>query len=185
MAADENAGCRGDVSWAFADGKFQSWAGDAYGRMMEVSGVSHLNANLADFQRLSFCGAVTGTPCGLVPCDSDCTHPPCGTCLAHSAVVPAAVPGSASYSVSLDTHCGGFTVNHWETGAHARYGRRNNGAGRDYTQLSECEAECDAHADCVGFNMRDSSGRCSYWKNGPLNPFPSAGNHCHRKTSSM
>jgi hypothetical protein len=147
--------------------------------MMDVAGVTHNDATLGDFQRLFFCGQVAGTPCGSFPCE--CTHPPCSTCEAHSEPVPVAVPGSGSYEVSQDTHCGGNTIAHWENGESAHYGRRSGESSQSFTSLATCEAECDAHAECAGFNMRDSSGRCSYWKAGPLNPFPSPGNHCHRK----
>jgi hypothetical protein len=178
LSDDNNAACRGEVSWAFSDGKFQSWASDAYGSMMDVAGVSHSHASIGDFQRLFFCEQVAGTPCGLAPCD--CSNPPCHTCEVGAAPEPAVV-SSGSYRVSENTHCGGFTVAHWGSGSSANYGRSSGEGGEDYTTLAHCEAECDAHAECAAFNVRASSGRCSYWKSGPLNPFPSAGNNCHRK----
>lgn len=78
LAMDDNAACRHAVSWAFSDGKFQSWAGDAYGEMMSIAGVTYDSASLGDFHRFFYCGGVEGTACGLAPCD--CTNPPCNVC---------------------------------------------------------------------------------------------------------
>jgi len=78
LAMDDNAACRHAVSWAFSDGKYQSWAGDAYNEMMPIAGVTHSEANLGDFHRLFYCGGVEGSACGSAPCE--CSNPPCNVC---------------------------------------------------------------------------------------------------------
>jgi len=71
-----NAACRGDVEWAFRDGRHQPGAGEIYYDINEFAGVSLSQASQDDMQKLFKCGM--GNKCGLPPCG--CTHPPCDMC---------------------------------------------------------------------------------------------------------
>jgi len=79
LEADGNAACRDAVSWAFAEGKHQSWAAEVYAEITTVAGEEYNSASLGDFQRLFFCNEVGGNAqCGSPPCH--CTNPPCYVC---------------------------------------------------------------------------------------------------------
>eukprot|EP00439_Symbiodinium_sp_Y106_P049957 s3064_g6.t1 len=62
----ENAGCKQVVEWAAGGGKWDSSAGGWYRSMPTITGVSHEQGNLQDFQRLYYCSP-PGTPAVACP----------------------------------------------------------------------------------------------------------------------
>lgn len=78
LEAAENQDCKEVVEWAAEKGKWDPNANEWYSDMQKITGKSHLEANLADFQRLYFCSPPGGKSCGLPPCN--CGKPPCNSC---------------------------------------------------------------------------------------------------------
>ena len=56
--------------------------------------------------------------------------------------------------------CGGSDINQWDDGSSANWGTVSG--------VTECKNECDKHAECAGFVNVYSTGKCGYWKKGPL-----------------
>jgi len=87
-----------------------------------------------------------------------------------------------SYSVILNTHCGGGSIYTWANGEAANYGQ---GFVND---IPGCKTMCDSHADCAGFVQRDTDNRCSFWKSAPLS-YVSPGtyyhHHCYEKGAAI
>lgn len=83
---DRNVQCKEHVAWAFQNGRFESWAPTAYSGVLEIAGVTFLEASLEDFQRFFFCG-MPEMACGLPPCS--CSISPCDVC---SSIAPNVEP---------------------------------------------------------------------------------------------
>ena len=53
--------------------------------------------------------------------------------------------------------------------------------------LTECKNECNKHAECAGFVNVYSTGKCGYWKRGPLklNDKHGTKRDCYMKTEGI
>ena len=88
----ENEECRSTVMWAAGGGKYDPGAVSWFKNMESIAGVSHTQANEADYQRLFFCAPPGGKWCGLPPC-AGCSNPPCLDCFAGQQLYADKRPG--------------------------------------------------------------------------------------------
>ena len=97
----ENSHCKEPAEWAAGGGKWDPSAGKWFENMMAISGVSHEQANLADYQRLYYC-APPGSEkfCGLPPCGG-CSRPPCQDCFAGDQLYAKLRPGCEKKDKSI------------------------------------------------------------------------------------
>ena len=72
--------CKPHLDWAFKVGKISQ--PQLYRDMMDVAGVSPLDATLDDFQRYFKCKDVHNTLCNKkgLSFPNDCSYPPCNQC---------------------------------------------------------------------------------------------------------
>mmetsp|Transcript_2876 Transcript_2876/g.6516 ORF Transcript_2876/g.6516 Transcript_2876/m.6516 type:complete len:563 (+) Transcript_2876:71-1759(+) len=114
----QNEECREPVLWAAGGGKWDPAAASWYQNMESIAGVSHTQANAADYQRLFYCAPPGGKWCGLPPC-SGCSSPPCLDCFAGNQLYAKQRPGCAANDTSVGCvppeTAMGYKGKHWPT----------------------------------------------------------------------
>eukprot|EP00928_Gymnodinium_smaydae_P059961 TRINITY_DN4346_c0_g2_i1.p1 TRINITY_DN4346_c0_g2~~TRINITY_DN4346_c0_g2_i1.p1 ORF type:complete len:1442 (-),score=139.16 TRINITY_DN4346_c0_g2_i1:48-4373(-) len=83
--------------------------------------------------------------------------------------------GPVEYTRMDGAQCGGTSIQMWSTGVSSDYG------GGDVDNVDACQAVCSAHDECLGFDLEESTKRCSLWKGGPLTQSFSSGYQCYQK----
>lgn len=78
------------------------------------------------------------------------------------------------YTVKLGVKCGeNFIDKNWADGSNA-----NNG---EVKGIPNCQKICNAHPECLGFDIQPVGNICMFWTSGTINGNPSATWDCHAK----